>query len=65
MSVTFTLSNEEAEELERMLRQHENEMLIEIHRTENAQFRLALQRRHELQQRILACIGEARGVEAA
>jgi hypothetical protein len=60
MAVTLTFSEEEIDELERLLTQHEQEMLIEIHRTERAEFRRAMQRRHDLHQRILKCISEAR-----
>jgi hypothetical protein len=65
MSITLTFSEEEIDELERLLTQHEQEMLIEIHRTERAEFRRAMQRRHELHQRVLKCIGEARQEQRA
>jgi hypothetical protein len=60
MAVTLTFSEEEIDELERLLTQHEQEMLVEIHRTERADFRLALQRRHDLHERILKCISDVR-----
>jgi hypothetical protein len=60
MAITLTLSQEEADELERMLTQHEQEMLVEIHRTERASFRLAMQRRYELHERVIKRICEAR-----
>lgn len=60
MAITLTFSEEEIDELERLLTQHEQEMLIEIHRTENTEFRLAMQRRHEIHERVLQGIGEAR-----
>ena len=44
---TIQLSDEELDELERLIEQHSKEMLVEIHRTENKEFRQELEnRRH-------------------
>lgn len=59
MSHTIVLSDEELAELERVLAYHAENALVEIHRTDNRGFRRELQKRHQLEERILHTLQQA------
>ncbi len=65
MHITIGLSEEEAEELERLLDQKSEPTLIEIHRCDNKRFRKELEHRFDLDRHILDLIRQARHVQQA
>jgi aminoglycoside phosphotransferase (APT) family kinase protein len=65
MTHDITLSDEELDEMQRILTARLREMLVEIHHTDSRPFRSQLQRQFETCQRIARAIVEAREHVAA
>jgi hypothetical protein len=60
MSRTLTLSEDELDEIERVLALHSRSTLLEIHRTDSTRFRQEVEGQYQLEERILRKLHEAR-----